>query len=1797
MGKNFFNKLGNILRVFKGGKKKEFGPDRDDLTDITSESGIQSFGSSSQQESVCINKNLFLKKSKSIESLTTATIDSGVAARVNELKRSNGTCDILSNTKEEDVKCTKSLNRFDQLTLTNNCVFSYNAKLHGSRIWSQALGRVAERPKSSKNESTSSSTIRLDSEVSREEDCIIQNNGIRNEEASVLFQEWKVDKSTDVKKQYPKLENKVLETPNTLCDEEESTAEMFTSSNSQTSPGNLASNDSESNPQMRDVISNLPPNTVPKTILEEAETQLDSSLLVPIEEKFESTKVIIEEQKMTVKMDLKTVKNEQGFDLLKYDLKSSGDHVAETTEDMETEKKHLNLVNSSKLLSENSTEYEVVNLAQVDLFREFKTTISKMRNVLNVLDVKKSLQCVMDRTRSEKLIKRCSSEGFEAENISTQTAGMAFNQISTSTDCGFGNQTRNEGIMVQLSSETTSKRITLDSNLLNQIKPLTKTKRRKRRGFRCKYNKVSKKSMNNVSSSYDKKKSDKPHYHKCVVYHITQHKNAVDRCVGTPCPSVKEKTVLNKTFSALHFGPIKEFSMLLNKHENETMKRKELGEKQRLLSLQRDGNDTDSQRRKSTSFISSDTSNVFNQCNCLKSKTQPSLNCMTSKDHTSQSNSPANWLVFEPSSSVAVREKQSTSEDLVLDKNRSSTQELVSNILQEEFKTSGLKGRISSSTMNMIKDQFCDKLNGIKCKDVPDVMITVCVPLKSIVSKIKTSKRAGCEEKTIPSTTTSTESKSRFLSTSAYDKSTQITVSKSYINDNLQTIPEKMCKKSSEIFQHNKILRETMSSKRLSTFKKIFGNKATSCSNLNPFGHMARKTSKIYFSDHSTSSPDFPFMPKVREASHFCHKKISTTPKPSSISLFREEFSLCGPIRKEGFFLNLPPNRYRKKREQISRLFDGSDSSDQRYFGEPKLLYHVHESSFCSTSKTDDKYSSRRLDLEAPTSQEEHKQPFIPLQEASSKIDINVKPKMISFSDMPMKCDLEDTPEPTKDEVKHEELPKPNLKTVDVNTSYAKLVRDNETQFEIELTASSPTEKKAVKKKARKTLPTESFFNECVEEFSAVTFPKVHFEDEMNEELCDECKGKIKKDKQRGNSQTGEMRSTQVEFVEANITGENTRETPSVLSLLEEDEPSPELVQDKIDVQKINESQTDKTVQIKDGPRARQKEKTSNNKKQQIILQTSSDSNLIFMNQMEFGDRLPNSESTTPYGKKRNRKRSRAIVRVESTQVDSVASLPRKENFLVQVKPPVDSKNESKLTGLIRDVVNLCNSSFVKSRDCIVELTLYNLIKEIILEHCSHLSEQSRQKVESILADFIKASKQKAGNDNVDIVESAIENLVKEIGSTEFTEKQREEKNEEELGDKKKETERKHRRHSRSKSKRREHKHESKHRSHHRDDDGELKEKHRHKDEEKKYKTKRYHKHHCEKEDICDIGKEESESKFRSVEGKREYEELVQRLRELEEVTKQLSSVAHQKPTTNRLQIEDTDHLYRNNKVYTASVLEKPNFGSKKKMKFSLTDLGKINKEFQKEPVNVNFFQTETAHPIMPVPRNYPKLPVTKIVINLSNLKLLTRNCASLTAASAKEPIVITDSTEQKQKLINKIVSYQMDNGFKTKVRHSSRQFGKVERNMEEDAASGIINKNKESFTITIQGKEKRKKSCEEIQEESSKTNKDFMRIKMVKKKKTVTSTTDHSQSESHCSKKNRKREHSNDVHRITKEYIKKEYKLNSDLLCASLAKTLLENKYNMDQNLDCRGNLDLAYQRMANFCLFRECLKKENCD
>ncbi|KAL3273349.1 hypothetical protein HHI36_014797 [Cryptolaemus montrouzieri] len=193
-------------------------------------------------------------------------------------------------------------------------------------------------------------------------------------------------------------------------------------------------------------------------------------------------------------MGVDTERKKEGFELLQYDLKSAGDHknqpfpesyVPSSKQSGQLEM-HVKQC-SSKTFSESAPEYEIVNLTQVDLFEEFKTTIAKMRKVLNVLEEKKSLKNIIEQNMSNKVL--------------------------------------------------------------------------------------------NTSM-----KLEKSQYHKCIVYHITKHKHAIDRCVGTPILAAsKGNVVMRNTFSALHFGPIHEFHIRLNKHEIEGKRNMEFKFNHRLI--------------------------------------------------------------------------------------------------------------------------------------------------------------------------------------------------------------------------------------------------------------------------------------------------------------------------------------------------------------------------------------------------------------------------------------------------------------------------------------------------------------------------------------------------------------------------------------------------------------------------------------------------------------------------------------------------------------------------------------------------------------------------------------------------------------------------------------------------------------------------------------------------------------------------------------------------------------------------------------------------------------------------------------------------------------------------------------------------------------------------------------------------------------------------------------------------------------------------------------------------------------
>ncbi|KAL3273350.1 hypothetical protein HHI36_014798 [Cryptolaemus montrouzieri] len=113
----------------------------------------------------------------------------------------------------------------------------------------------------------------------------------------------------------------------------------------------------------------------------------------------------------------------------------------------------------------------------------------------------------------------------------------------------------------------------------------------------------------------------------------------------------------------------------------------------------------------------------------------------------SNTTTSANWFLLDSPSTLVAPEEQYTSNDVSPDQISSSIQNLISRLRDGEFKTYGLKAKVSSSTMNLIKDQVCDKLNGINRINIPDIMITVGMPLKDIVSKIKLSRKIDYEDK------------------------------------------------------------------------------------------------------------------------------------------------------------------------------------------------------------------------------------------------------------------------------------------------------------------------------------------------------------------------------------------------------------------------------------------------------------------------------------------------------------------------------------------------------------------------------------------------------------------------------------------------------------------------------------------------------------------------------------------------------------------------------------------------------------------------------------------------------------------------------------------------------------------------------------------------------------------------------------------------------------------------------------------------------------------------------------------
>ncbi|KAL3273348.1 hypothetical protein HHI36_014796 [Cryptolaemus montrouzieri] len=1365
------------------------------------------------------------------------------------------------------------------------------------------------------------------------------------------------------------------------------------------------------------------------------------------------TQVLLNKQKLYVAMGVDTERKIEGFELLQYDLKSAGDHknqpfpesyVPSSKQSGQSEM-HVNQ-SSSKTFSESAPEYEIVNLTQVDLFEEFKTTIAKMRKVLNVLEEKKSLKNIIERNTSSININESTPFNIiknEIGDISTQTTAKTYNQISTSTDGGISSPTKNESIMVQFPTDTILKyrnnfrNIPFDSTLFNYVNPQEKVMKRKkfRRAHRCKRDKFTKKAAKSGFSPLDKvlkssMKLAKSQYHKCIVYHITQHKNAIDRCVGTPISAAsKGKVVMRDTFSALHFGPIHEFPIRLNKHEIEGKRNMEFKFNHRLIDSKKHMLvETPPKQKSTTLFNKQESLYPVHEDICHRCKTQPSLRTTRSRESSFMSNTTttANWFLLDSPSTLVAPEEQYTSNDVSPDQKSSSIQNLISRFLDEEFKTSGLKAKVSSSTMNLIKDQVCDKLNGINRIDIPDVMITVCVPLKDIVSKIKLSRKIDYEDK-------ADNDSLRLTKNLICETEVQVDIANNYVNDNLQTIPEKMCRKTTEIYQQNKCLKESKSFNRLSSFKKIFDSRATNCSNINPFDHARLKASRIYFSEHSTSSPEFTGSPI-----HFSDRYIAVAMKNpcNLLQKTKRTFSIEGSRRKnEGFFLNLPPNRFKKKRAQISKLFDSSDSTDRKYLEEPKLLYHVHDSSFCSSSKTDNKYIPQSPSIiNKFVSCEKFESSFLPTQQIASRLNIKMKPKFISSSDLP-KENLSDALEKSctdqlfqKKEHNTRRSHK-KFRTVNVNTSHEKLRHDNGIQCEnIELPGEEygkKSEKNNVMLK--RMIERETYFNGSIEEYSIVSFPKVRFVDEV----CDSkenhtiqkkhsCKyTSYKKCKQNKKTET-----------EAGKVESSLKDKESIISLY-----------------------TDTQIETKGDALLKRMEKDSTHDKEKVIYtnekirnrdscvmtQTSPNSKGIMEN---FGNVIGYKECLDPSQKKLEHK---GLEDQNIRQNDDILNVSSKEEkHQVSVEDDKICENDKNLSGLMKDVIDICNTNFARSRDCIVELTLYNLIKQIVMD--SQLSEQRKMKVESILANFMRNSKRKADNDDINIVESAIENLVKKIKSQSksfLSDNSHDRKRElykcgyeEDYGNIHKVS---------SKCKHHRHRHAFRHRNYLNDSENEYRKHHRRGDF--RGRSKKIHKHHCDHQDKCDLWQVDEQKQFRTVEGRQEYIKLVQKLQELEETTKQLSAVTLNKPKSiSMFDIlkEKNDHKC-NRKLM--NVDDKPMTYSKNKLKLRPNHVHQmICRKCAKKPLDINYVQTNKTPPIFSIPRNAPKLPVTKIIINLSNLKLLTQNCGSLMTTSITEPLNITDSTEQNRKFINRTIPYELDNKIENGTQLSFRNMDKFKK-------------------------------------------------------------------------------------------------------------------------------------------------------
>ncbi|KAK9885515.1 hypothetical protein WA026_011008 [Henosepilachna vigintioctopunctata] len=1798
MGKKLLRKLGSVLRVFRARRRKNADTSNDESTALTnSESLIKTSDTSSSQQVVYFGNSVERKKSISLE-------DIGVSAEystdnLNKLKRTHGTCDIFEAEPNNPIRCTRSLHRFCKLN-DKRCLLSYNATLHGGATWSQALSR-AITPYVKNEDKDTSSTTQAESEplLSKQRD---------------YFESYGLMKlhTIDTKKVYSSKERVVEETTTTsshytdsyiqsektddssksnyvATTRQHNTERYSTSYSSDVRSVEISEHMQEPSEATGEELSSADNKSVDssskskeddmkphvgnsKTHTENRETyncikSKTEKTTSRISTNKQTSQILLEKQRVQVNMEFQTVRNEEGFALLKYDMDGSSAKGTGSFLDMYANKLLMDekvengirecdasLTNntSSKTQSGSSTDYDVGNLAQVDLLEEFRTTIANMRNVLDAIEVKKSIEGIIRQSMSEKTLNEHISKFMEPNNKTNLPTcfNTVCNQLSTSTDVDFWSS-RNKGCRTMppssdLVSNNDGNSKKYDSSVSKSIKPAKKVQKRKRR--RKIDAKLSRKPANHAISSSNKTpkirtKPEKPQYNKCVVYHITQHKQAADRCVGTSRPtSKKESVVLHETFSALHFGPIQEFPVLLHKHENEELKNRELKGR--------------TKQEKTVVSSSSIKKLTFKELNRVRSEMEaksdkPSSATAENKTTSSYMSSPsttANWFVFDPAPPLILENSQPTSDDTVFDKNSSSCS-THDKPLEENSKD-------DSNDMDLVKYEAGSKGDDVS-KDMSHITITVNVPIKKILSRLKSSEKKGnndgkdCE---------ASSDGQRKLVPNNLLCDFGIQVKKSNNSTSVQTTPRGGMSSTS----HDNEPKDSKTSlKRLSSFKKIFGRKAMG---LNASSGLVRTSSTVYISDRSTSCPRFYKTayndPKCTDKNISVELKGTKYVIPQDMS----EFGVNTNLEKEGFFLNLPRTRYRKKRQQISRLFDGSDSSNSKFFEDSKLLYHVHDSSFYSSSKTEQEPFSKLI-----TSQDGRKMSYVPIHSVTSSVDIKLEPCNSAKTIVPSKEEIEKKPNDIDntlapeanetDEIEADKIVKGVILKILDDKTFADLgVQCDKFVFLSQGEVGINTTNEVTHTERE----TDTYFK--VDDLFMHNIPKVRFEDEVYAIRDEEDSGFKSRFTTSSQENTAPNRNEKMKT-------DQTKNDCMVNRKFSVGQFFPEIDYKRATsdgilnyVRKIDADNPDRYAKMTKNPHSilnRANFEVSTGPKLQSPKQVTLDS------------KIEDSARQIPLRHTCEGNSSLKSCMINSSDHCSNVNLCRNEHRRVSFDNVKQTKNMSQL----KHILNLNN--FENSRDSIVDLILYNLMKEIIAENSDQLNEEGKIKMECLLADFIRDFKCETKNKNIQMVESVIQNLVKEIRSNDIyaSNESNELKCKPTLP---KKDGKKYVKNSNVKYGRKKHGIKS---QVYYEERGMTKRSNSDQWEcGSSYRKSENPRCNREKQIVWD----ENTAKYRvTQDSQQQYTTLIEKVRQLENVTKQLVVVAqNQSLPIEKKYPEKRSHFQDYQNVYPIFVdNNSPTHPTKTTSKTTTRRKNIVVRKVRRNILNINYLKNKSS-PAVGVSRRHSKSPTTNIVINLSDWRSASRTSSTSTAYGNSS----ASTNDNVQCLKDESLILTVDEDV---IEEKSGIMHKPTINSDKFDQNASLSRNRNSLTITISGKNNKRGDLPTSTRRPIKKRRDYIKIRMMRKK--LTSCSDHVNPDYRVSENKKCNDIDiNEVYKLTKQYIEKQYAVRGDNLCSNLAQNLLGRDYNMTEVLGQKRNLDLAYQRMANFCMFRGLLKKK---